>query len=254
MTPCAQLRQDAAGIAALGADDPDRVAFLAHAKDCPGCLRALHDAEEVLRLLDAAPRPAPAASALRRASAQIVSELRWLSRQPAVRAGAVAAGWLCLLLVERHRAPDGWLVSALVAGAAALIAAYLRGLLAPAGALLLSAALALYAGREPGLAPVTGVVCMLMELVVAVFPLAAVFWLVRKTGSRAPEAVVPAAVAGALAGQAGLHLTCPAHSFWGHVWAFHFTGVAVAALAAGLWTKRAAGRAARAPPPPTARD
>ena len=252
MTACETLRPDAAGIAALPADDPDRAAFLAHAAGCPGCLRALHQAEAMLRLLDAAPPPAPRPGALRRASQQIVSELAWLARQPAVRGAAVVAGWAVLVFLARERAPDGWAASLILAGAAGLIAAFLGALPAAVGAVALAAAFALFSVQAAGLAPATGAVCFLLEQVCAVFPLAAVFWLARKTGASAPQALVPAVVAGALAGEAALHLTCPARGAAGHLWAFHFSGVVVATLLALAWSRLSAGRAARAPRPPGA--
>ena len=253
MTACESLRPSAAGIAALPASDPERQEYLVHAESCPDCRRALAEAEEMLRLLDAATPPAPGVPALRRASQQIVSELTWLARQPAVRAFAVVAGWALLVFLARERAADGWGASMVLAGAAALIAAFLGALPAAVGAIVLAAAFVGFNSRSPGLAPATGATCFLVEQVCAVFPLAAVFWLLRKTGGGAPQALVPAAVAGALAGEAALHLTCPARNSAGHLWAFHFSGVVVATLLALAWSRFNDARAARAPRPPAAR-
>jgi hypothetical protein len=253
MTACETLRPDAAGIAALPARAPERLEYLRHAQGCPDCLRALGEAEAMLRLLDAAPPSAPKLPALQRASQQIISELTWLARQPAVRGFAVAAGWAIIVFLERRRAPDGWLASVALAGAAALIAAFLGALPAVAGAIALAAAFAGFTSRTEGLAPSTGVICVLLEQVCAVFPLAAVFWLARKTGGGAPRALVAAAVSGALAGDAALYLTCPARHATGHVWAFHFSGVVAAALLALAWSAFSSGRSARAPRPPAAR-
>ena len=252
MTACESLRPDAAGIAALPANAPERLEYLRHAQGCPDCLRALREAEEMLRLLDAAPPSAPKLPALRRASQQISSELTWLARQPAVRAFAVVAGWAIVVFLEHRRAPDGWVPSIVLAGAAALIAAFLGSLPAAAGAVALAAAFAGFTSHTEGLAPSTGVICMLLEQVCAVFPLAAVFWLARKTGGGAPRSLVPAAVAGALAGDAALSLTCPAREATGHLWAFHFSGVVVAALLSLAWSRFSSGRSARAPRPPAA--
>lgn len=253
MTACERLRPQAAGIAALAADDPERREYLAHAEGCADCLRALRQAEQMLRLLDTAQPPAPRLPALRRASQQIVSELTWLSRQPAVRAAAVALGWMLLVFLARERATEGWAASIALAGAAALIAAFLGALPAAAGAIALAAGFAAFSTRSQDLAPGNGALCFLIVQAGAVVPLAAVFWLARKTGAGAPRALVAAVVAGALAGEAALHLTCPARNSGGHLWAFHFSGVAVAALLALAWSRLTADRAARAPRPPAAR-
>ena len=251
---CELLRRDAAGLAALPAGDPDRRDAFAHAASCPGCLRALREAEQVLRLLEQAPPPpAPGRAALRRASQQIVSELAWLARQPAVRAGAVLLAWVSLVALAGHRAPDGWPASIALAGAAALIAAFLGALPAAAAALALAAAFIAATGGWPGLAPGTGVECFLIEQVAALVPLLAVLWLARKTGGGPARALVPAAAAGALAGDAALHLACPARHASAHLWAFHFSGILVATLVAVGWSRLSAGRAARAPPQPAAR-
>ena len=242
MTACERLRPQAAGIAALAPDDPERLEYLEHAAGCASCMRALGQAEEVLRILDRAPRPAPAPSALQRASRQILSELTWLSRQPAVRAGAVVAGWVLLVFLARGRAADGWLSSVLLAAAAALIAAFAKSGAGAAASFLLAAGFALWFGRPDGLSPGTGIECFLLEQVCAIIPAAAVFWLVRKTGAGAPQALIPAVVAGALAGEAALHLTCPARHSAAHLWVFHFGGVVVAALWSLLWSRRITAR------------
>jgi hypothetical protein len=46
----------------------------------------------------------------------------------------------------------------------------------------------------------------------------------------APGALAQAAAAGALAGQAALHLACPGRHDVVHLWGFHVAGVAAAAL------------------------
>ncbi len=236
MTACELLQPSAAGIVALPASDSERRAYLKHAENCPGCRRALTEAEEMLGLLDAAKTPAPGLLALRRASQQIVSELTWLARQPAVRAFAVVAGWVLLVFLARERAADGWGPSMMLAAAAALIAAFLGALPAAASAIALAAAFVVFSSSTSGLAPATGATCFLVEQVGAILPLAAVFWLSRKTGGGASQALVPAVVAGTLAGEAALYLTCPARNSAGHLWTFHFSGVVVATLLAWAWS------------------
>ena len=247
MSACERLRPAAAGIAALPDSDPERQHFLAHAAGCPGCLQALRESEAMLKLLDQTPPSAPRKSALLRASRQIVSELVWLQRQPGVRAGAVVAGWLLLVFLARHRASEGWAFSIALAGAAALVAAFLDRLAAAGVALLLAGAAAALSGSGTGLAPQLGLACLLDEQLGAAFCIGVVFWLARRTGTAASRSLVPAAAAGALAGEAGLYLTCPARNSAGHVWLFHFGGVVLAALVALAWARLNAGRAATAP-------
>lgn len=242
MTDCERLRPQAAGIAAMPEGDPERVEWLAHARGCPDCMRALREAEAVLQLLDEAAPPAPAPSALARASRQIRSELAWLSRQPAVRAGAVLLGWLCLVFLAQGRARDGWMVSLSLAAAAAILAAFVRDLPA-AGAALSASAIYILAQGRPGLGRGSGLDCFLVEQVCAAFPLAAVFWLERKTGSPKPQALASAIVSGALGGEAALHLTCPARESSVHLWLFHFGGVLFAVAVALIWSRRSAARA-----------
>jgi hypothetical protein len=53
-----------------------------------------------------------------------------------------------------------------------------------------------------------------------------------------PGALAQAAAAGALAGQAALHLGCSMHAQAPHLWVFHVGGVALAALAGWLVESR----------------
>ena len=238
---CAELRAKAAGIAALPEGDPEREEYLAHARECPGCAEELRKNEKVLRALDAARLPTPSAQALRRAAAPVLAEL--LPPLPrgawAARGGAAIAAFALLLLVARHRDAEGWTAAILIAALASALAAT-AGVLR-AGALVAvaaAAAFALAAGGAPGfalagqmggLAPRVGAECLLAELLAAGLPFAAAAWTFR----RSPRAgsLAQAAAAGALAGQAALHLGCPAHAQAAHLWVFHVGGVALAALA-----------------------
>lgn len=235
MSTCDELRQDAAGMASLPDGDPERERYLLHARGCDGCMQALREGEQLMRLIEASPLPAPAPAALRRASAPILSQLRparprwiWLS------AAAVVPGFLLPLFLKVHLDGESWtaaLAALLLAGLLAAAAGALRG-----GALVVlaaAAAFALAAGGVPGL-PVGRVLyageldCTFFELAAAALPLAATAWVFR--GNRMPGALATAAAAGALAGQAALHVGCPGSHSPVHLWVFHVGGVAAAAL------------------------
>ncbi len=111
---CEELRPLVTGIASLPEGDLEREAFLAHARSCPGCMEELRKSERLLRLIESAPLPAPSSSALLRASAPIVAELRPRRAWP-LRAGAALLGFALLLLVPRHREPESWTPALLVA-------------------------------------------------------------------------------------------------------------------------------------------
>jgi hypothetical protein len=246
---CEELRPQAAGVAALPEGDPGRDEYLAHARGCAGCMEELRKGEQLIRLLAAARLPAPSAEALRRASDPILATLSrdWTKKKLfffsprawALRAGAAVAAFAMLVLVARHLDPEAW-VPALVVAALAAALAGTAGVLR-AGALVAvaaAAAFALAAGGAPGFAfagqmgglvPGLGIECMIAELVSAALPLAAAAWVFRRDPR--PGALAQAAAAGALAGQAALHLGCSAHAQAAHLWVFHVGGVALAALA-----------------------
>jgi hypothetical protein len=245
MTPCDRLRADAPGLAALAEGDPERAEASAHARGCPGCARALAEAEALQRLLtEAAPEPLPA-STLARASRAIREELRREVRRRAGLGAAAAAGSaLALVALARSRSPvplDLALALALALAAAGLAAAARRRPAAAlAGAVL--AALAGLAAAGPGpLAPSLGLECLASELGAAAVVVVA-GWLALRGGTTAPArlAVAAAAAAGALAGDAALQLTCAAHAAVPHLLAFHVGGVVLAAAGASLaWPRPA---------------
>jgi len=99
-----------------------------------------------------------------------------------------------------------------------------------------SAGFALAAGGVPGfphagagLVPRVGADCFFVEMIAAALPLAAAAAQFRRDPR--PGMLATAAAAGALAGQAALHLGCSAHDQATHLWVFHVGGVALAALA-----------------------
>jgi hypothetical protein len=230
VTECDELRPKAAGIASLRESDPERQAYLAHARSCAGCMQALREGEKLIAALGRATLPAPSPAALRRASAPVLRELRPPSSW-GLRAGAALAAAAVPVLFARHHDWEGW-------GAALLVLAAATALSTTAGlwkagawvGLTASAGFALAAGGVPGFpragaafAPGIGLDCFGLEMLGgALAALVALRSAVR--GSLAA-----AAAAGALAAQAALHICCSAHDQAPHLWLFHVGGVAVAA-------------------------
>jgi hypothetical protein len=244
MSACDELRATVLQIASLPEGDPERAQYLAHARDCPGCTQALRQSEKLMRLIEASELPAPPAAALQRASAPILAELRaaapgrsTIAGLPAwlVQAAAVIPGFLIPLWIGRHLELDGAVAALLVLVAAALLAATAGALRAGAlVALAAAAGFAFAAGGVPGI-PAGGaqirwgeIDCSLFELLAAALPLAAAAVVYRRNPS--PGMLAQAAAAGALAGQAALHIACPGHHDVVHLWVFHVAGVGAAAL------------------------
>ena len=245
MSACDERRLDAAGTASLPEGDPEREAYLAHARGCPGCLQAFRAGEKLMRMIEASPLPLPSREALERASAAIAAELRETKARAQARPGwiwpaaAAAVAAFCVpVLLERQLQREGLAAAVLVLVAATLLAGTAGAL--RAGALVTlaaSAGFALAAGGVPvGLlsAPphLGGIDCAGTELLAAALPLLAATWMFRRRPPPEPQlgALATAAAAGALAGQAALHLTCSGNHSAVHLWLFHVGGVAAAAL------------------------
>jgi hypothetical protein len=240
VTACDELRANAAGIASLPAGDPEREAFLAHARTCPGCMEAFREGERLAAALGRSELPAPSRAAMQRAAAPIVARLR-LSRWP-LRAGAALAAFAVPVLFARHRDMEGWaaallvlaLAAALDATAGALRAAAWVALAASAGFAVAAGGVPGFSASERGLAGHIGLHCLGMELLGGAIAAAVVLWRLPRSVS----SLAGTAAAGALAAQAALHLTCPAHAQAPHLWVFHVGGVAAAALAGFILERR----------------
>ena len=210
--------------------DPDRTAFLEHARGCAECMEAFRQGEKLQGALARVQLPPPSQQALQRAREAVLAELR--PRTWPLRVAACVLAFAVPVLFSRHRDWEGWAAAALVLVAATALSAA-AGTLASGGLLALaaSAGFAFAAGGVPGFpAPVGGPECLLIELGGAALPLAAaVFWYRRDPR---PGSLPTAAAAGALAAQAALHLVCGDHTQAAHLWVFHVGGVALAAGAA----------------------
>jgi hypothetical protein len=251
---CAGLRADAAGLASLPPEAPERREAQRHAAACPDCARALRQAERLQALLlDGAGASAPTVAPLSRTRTAIGAELR---RARAARpwsavalAGAAAVAGALAILCSRHvlSAADP-VVPALGLGVLALVAA-LSGAVRPLAATVLGAAAAvvfavLTGWDDPGsLLRHPGWICAGEELAAALLPLGVAAGAVWR-GVIPPAALAPAAAAGALAAQAALHLTCPAPRTEAHLLIFHAGGVvlaaAIGAVLGEVWRRRPA--------------
>lgn len=252
MMSCEELRRDAAGVAALPAEDPLRVTARAHARGCATCAAALKEGERLFELLGAAPIPPPPMDVLRRVSASVLADR---GPAPQVARGrwpwialATVVAWALVAMVARDRAHDAasWVASvgvavlAVVAGAAA----HGRWGRPAAGAMaLVSLSLVALAGAGGGFFASIGVKCVALELLAAAAPLGTTAWLAR-SASPTPGTFIGAAAAGALAGHAALHLTCPVRAATPHLLAFHTGGIVLAAAIGFCVTRVALPRAA----------
>lgn len=253
MTDCDRIRADAAGLAALPGGDVERREAWAHARGCPGCARALEEAERLQAVLGVAPPPlgdgGPA-----RAPGAIVSELQREARRRMLASGvAVAAAFALCVALARHRSPsrlDWALALALAASAGALGMASRRwaaAVVAVAPIAALGAAMG--AGAAGALRGPLGVECIATELACAAFVVLGAWLALRRgTSSLAPGSVAAGAASGAVAGAAALQLICPAHASLPHLLAFHVGGVLLAAAAAGAVWGLAGGRRGVGPP------
>ena len=235
---CEEIRRDAAGLAALSRSDPERREAEAHAVGCPDCATALHRGDRLMQLLALGEAPAPSPEALRRAAASVLAELVPLPPYGRLIVPVfVAAAAVVVVFTghERSAEPAHWTAAVLAAAVAVCVGAgFWRGRYAAAAAIVASAAFALLVARGGGLEPRLGAICSAVELAAAAAPLLAALFLLHRGAPLGPGELAAAAAAGALAGQAGLHLTCEAGPATPHLLAFHVVGVLVAAAIGAL--------------------
>ena len=243
MTPaCHEVGPRAAALAALPEGDPERRAAFEHARSCRDCARALAQGVKLQDLLlEGRPLEAPSAETLARAAREIQRELAAEgAAAPPTRTSvwplgaSVALGFLVIAALARHRAGDGrsLAAAAALAGAATLLVTLaprrhplLVGLVAGASLIF-----AFMAGEGADLVPLIGVHCVLAELLASAFPLAVALALVKRRQEAGGFVFFgTVAAAGALAGHAALHLTCPVRLEAPHLLVFHTGGVVLAA-------------------------
>lgn len=155
----------------------------------------------------------------------------------------VMLGVLVAFAKNRSQAPDDWVVGAALA-AAALVLASLAGRFAvgvAVAAVSAAVAAALFAGRGGALEVATGVDCLGLELIAAA-AVGGAAWLGARGGSQLAvrRSLAAGVVAGALAADAALQITCGYHDALPHLLAFHVGGVLLVAAAAFLVLRRRA--------------
>lgn len=233
---------------------PERLRFDRHVEGCDGCrayVRQLHLASQAVALLPE-PDVSPALNAALLAQFDSVTGARAAGLveappdpAPSTRRvapwpvlGAVVMLGL-LLAFGRHRSqvPEDWILGSLLAVAAVAVAAFSGRMALGVVVAALSAALAaaVLGGTAGALAADHGVVCFSMEILSAIV-VGGAAWIGASGGSgaMARRAVAGGAVAGALASDAALQITCGAHDSMPHLLAFHLGGVVLVAMAALL--------------------
>ncbi|HVZ71322.1 MAG TPA: hypothetical protein VHJ20_03015 [Polyangia bacterium] len=243
MSETPHISADAMALAALEPRDPERVAATRHARSCTGCAQALRNAEDLLKHLAALPEEKPpSAGVLRDIAGPVVRNLSLRAVPSALIAGVLACVWTGLVLTARHRLGGGPALAgsaALLACAAASVFLVRRlGGAATVATMIASTLMVALAWQETGAFTPDGLMCLLTEVEVGAIPfviLLGVFLRRRTLDLTAP--LVSVAAAGALAGQAALHLTCPGRGAGLHLLAFHAGGV-VATIAAAAAAAR----------------
>lgn len=259
MLSCKQITELATEHADGALDAATRARLEAHLGGCPACRAWVGQLRLTAAALGSLPPPElpPALAAelerrfegwrerleATRGSGPVVAGRPGLGALPAV-IGALAA--LVGLARNPSRAPRDWLLGLSLAAVAVGLAALVRRLTARFAVAALSAALvaALVAGGEGPLGATDGLDC-LATLVAMAAGATGVAWLLARRKHASPErsALAAWAVAGALAGDAGLQISCGHHASLPHLLVFHAAGV-LAVVAAAWWLARPSSRTA----------
>jgi hypothetical protein len=251
MSSYGHIQARAAYLAALPAADAERKLAFEHARSCSACAKALAEGERVISLIDSLPPPPPPTElALQRASEAILRELapardlrgRWDMVRALLSAIPIAAGWAIAVALAKHRVADraSWFWSVAIALSASVVGivrlnaflgvARLNAAAAGAAAVL-SGIFSAMMGSAGMFSPAIGIKCVVIELIAASLPLSSTaFLVITRRVAGGPWLFSAAAALGALAGHAGLHLTCPVHTASPHLFAFHTGGVILAAM------------------------
>ncbi len=233
---------------------PEREAFERHLEGCDGCHAFLDQLRATVRLASRLPAPevAPAqraallstfdawrAGQAGGAAAPAPSKERVRRSGRAVAVGLVLAVPALLLAMARHptHQPVDLLAGAALLAVAGLLAA-LAGRLThrrAAAAAAVALAVAFLRGGAGAHDLHQGLDCLL-TIVGAAGGLAGLAWVAAARGLAARAGTW--AVAGALAADAALQVTCQAHVARAHLLLFHAGAVGVVALVAAAWTAR----------------
>jgi hypothetical protein len=250
MLTCRQMTEMATDRSEGHLGSLERERFDRHLEGCDGCRAYVRQLEVTTQALRRLPEPEISAALNDALMAQLAvarAPARAPSRfSPWPVLGAVAVlGLLLAFARNRSQSPDDWLVGAALAVAALAVAAMAGRFAVGVVVAAVSAAVAaaLFAGGQGPLAADHGAVCLSIELVAAA-AVGGAAWLGARGGT--PQAVrrslAAGAVAGALAADAALQITCGAHNAMPHLLMFHAAGVLlVAAVALLVGLKRPVG-------------
>jgi len=248
MPTCKQMTEMATEWLEGGLTEPVRRGFGEHLQGCDGCRAYVRQLEVTRQAVGRLPEPSPSPALNDRVMAQF-------DEWAAINKGAVqtqhatfaprfsllplfgSLGTVVLLVAfarQRSSAPHDWIVAVGLAVAALAVAALAGRLALAAVAVAVAAAVvaALFGGRMGALDAGGGVECVAIELAASA-AVAAVGWIGARRATRryVRYTVGAAAIAGALAADAALQITCRSHSALPHLFAFHLGGVV---LVAGL--------------------
>ncbi len=248
---CTEACSRAAGVVLLPSDDPDRVLVEQHAAHCPPCACVLAEAKRFQDAIGGVEGGfTPGSTHFEALAAEVMARCgglqalhRWRARL--TLGGLVVVGAVLVVAVSTHRVPLGmdYAIAALwaVAAAGLSVAAFERGghtWLAMIGLAVL-AAWATSTAPDPTILGAVG--CGLGELLTASLPLAGVAWFARRGHGASPAQLAALGAGSAFAGQAALHVACPAHEF-SHLLLAHTTPVLLAAGLGLLLARRLAVR------------
>ncbi len=250
MVTCKQMTEMATDRAEDALGEGARIAFDDHLRDCEGCENYVRQLEVARLALGRLPEPAisPALNDALLSGFDSWAAARDGMRRSSPWPAAGALGMVLLLLVfarQRSEAPEDWAIGGVLA-IAALAVASLAGRFAVGivvAAVAAAAAAAIAGGRAGALDLATGVECLVVVLASAGL-VAGAAWLGVRGGSRPAvrNTLAMGGLAGALAADAALQLTCDAHGSLPHLLSFHLGTVvlvAVAAAAVVRWGRRA---------------
>jgi hypothetical protein len=247
----------AGAIAQLAADDPERIAAAAHARECDECARALRSGERLFQAFAELEPPEPPSQALlSRIKNEIHADLTRapektvVLERPLPIAAAVAVAFVLGSVITKHHdaTASRWIVALLIGGFAALVSTQIgrQPAVALGASVAASVGFSLFARAGEGAFFDVGVKCAALEVAVALVPLGTALFLGLRGGPRGALSFAAVGATGALAGHAALHVHCPVYTAHPHVLAFHLGGVVLAALL-GVALARLPGQTLRQP-------